>query len=120
MKTLQATVTVLGNEAEAKKFLLDVGVQGPSLHPRVATESTRHRWNGWNYTKTMGVMADNRFVEIEAWHFAFGRVDFSVAINGGMGHLGTGAFDKIHWPIQVFPAIPIISHPEFTPTKEQP
>jgi hypothetical protein len=118
MRTLETTVTVLENETEVKRFLLAVGVKAPTLHPRAASPHTRDRWNGWNYTKTMGVDADNHFVVIEAWHFASGHTDHSVALNGGTGRLSTGAFAGINWPIQVFPAIPIIQYPEYTPTEK--
>lgn len=120
MKTLQATVTVLANEAEAKQYLLNVGVRGPSLHPRVSTPDSRDRWNGWNHAKTIGIDAEGYFVEIESWHFASGgRVDFSGEWNGRGSRLGSIAFDGFNWPIQVFPAIAIIMHPEYTPTQEE-
>jgi hypothetical protein len=114
MKLHTVTLSVLENEDDAKKFLLAVGVQGPSLHPRANPPFARDRWNGWNYAKTMGVDARDRFVMIESWHFATERVDFSVSINGGTGRLG-GFFDEIRWPVQAFPARAIIQYPEHTP-----
>lgn len=118
MKTLPATVTVLENEEQAKQYLRAVGVRGPSLHPRAITPVTRDRWNGWNHARTVGIDAENHFVDIESWHFASGFTDFSGSHNGRGGRLGSIAFDGFHWPIQVFPALPIINHPEYTPQEE--
>jgi hypothetical protein len=115
MKTLTATVTVLENEQEAKRYLLDAGVQGPSLHPHVNSENPRYRWNGWNQAMAVGIDADGAAVEIESWHFAAGGVDYSVASRGETGLLGSTAFQYVRWPIQVFPAIPVIRFPEHTP-----
>lgn len=115
METTTATVTILQNAEEAKRYLLDVGVQGPSLHPYVGSDDHWKRWNGWNHAKACGVDAEGRLVEMESWHFAAGGVDYSTSRNGGMGSLGSLAFQGFCWPIQVFPAIAVIRHPEYTP-----
>ncbi len=119
MKTIAVIATVLENEAEAKKFLRDVGVRAPSLHPHVGSPDAWKRWNGWNHAKAIGTDADGGFVEIESWHFASGSVDYSVSANGSGSRLSTGAFNDVRWPIQVFPAIAIIRHPEHTPSNEK-
>lgn len=120
MKARQSTVTVtvLENADEVKQYLRDVGVKGPSLHPNANSPETRDRWNGWNHAKTIGIDAEGNFVEIESWHFASGHDDFSGKWNASGGRLGSIAFDDFVWPIQVFPALPIIRHPEYTPKEE--
>lgn len=120
MRTEQATVIVLDSEAEAKQYLRGIGTKGPSLHPRVITESTRDRWNGWNYTKAVGIDAEGYPVRIEMWHFASGWSDFSGQTRDQNSRLGSIAFDEFHWPITVFHAKALILHPEHTPTEETP
>lgn len=118
MRTTDVTVVVLQNEAEAKAYLRSVGVKGPSLHPRVHSESTRDRWNGWNFAKAAGIDAEGYPLRIAAHHYASGWTDFSGQTTDQMSRLGSIAFDGFRWPIMVFPAKAIILHPEYTPTEE--
>lgn len=119
MKTLQAQTAILLKDSEdAKAYLRSIGVKGPTLHPRVHSESTRDRWNGWNYAMAVGVDDEDYPVMIESWHFASGNTDFSSKWASDSGVLGSIAFENFHWPIKVFPAKAIIQHPEHTPTEE--
>ena len=118
MRTTDTTVILLEDEKQAKQYLRSVGVKGPSLHPRVASEFTRDRWNGWNYAIAAGVDAEGYPVIIESWHFASGHTDFSSKWGSDSGVLGSIVFKNFHWPIRVFHAKAIIQHPEHTPTEE--
>jgi hypothetical protein len=118
MKTVDATVILIKDAEDARAYLRSVGVKAPSLHPRVRSESTRDRWNGWNYAKAAGVDDEGYPVVIESWHFASGGVDFSGQWANQGGRLGSIAFDEFRWPIRVFHAKAIIVHPEHTPTEE--
>lgn len=118
MTTVSVELTVLKNADEAREFLLAAGVKGPSLHPRASLDvNTRERWNGWNHAVISGADANGGYIVVESWHFAMGRVDFSVRCMGQDGHatLGNGCFDPVQWPITVFPAVAHIRHPEHTP-----
>jgi hypothetical protein len=119
MRTVQVTAILLESEAEAKQYLRSIGVKGPSLHPRVASESTRDRWNGWNFAKAAGIDADGYPVKIASHHYASGWTDFSGQTADQMGRLGSIAFDGFRWPITVFHAKAIILHPEHTPTDSE-
>jgi hypothetical protein len=118
MKTVEVTAVLLKDEADAKAYLRSLGTKAPSLHPRVHSESTRDRWNGWNFTKASGIDAEGYPVKIAAHHYASGWTDFSGQTADQMGRLGSIAFDGFRWPITVFPAKAIILHPDHTPTEE--
>lgn len=94
-----------------------VGVTGPSLHPRARRGGhvdDTHTWNGWNKTVTMGLDANGGHVSIELWHFASGHQDHEAN-----GHLSGDVWERLAYPLQLLPALPVITHPEWTPGQTQ-
>lgn len=108
-------VTTLPDPQATKDYLLAVGTKAPSLHPRV-NSTGRDRWAGWNSTVAAGVDATGAPIDVEAWHFASGRVDFAHHVLGGKGLLSKDRFGcYFTFPIQLFPAQSVIRCPEWTP-----
>jgi hypothetical protein len=113
--------TELSNADEVKAHLRATGVRGPSLHPRVNDPDSRLRWNGCNQSIAYGVDANGNGVDFVQWVFAATAPDgapYEDFAGGGAGlshGLGEWVFDRVTWPVHLFPAVAYIEHPEWTP-----
>lgn len=106
----KSTATIASCE-ELCEYMDAVGVKGPSLHPGTRPGTPRWgRWNGWNKAVAMGLDGNGEYVSIELWCFASGHEDHEAN-----GHLSGDVWERLAYPLELLPALPVIHHPEHTP-----
>lgn len=114
---LTKSTTTITSYEELCEYMDAVGVKGPSLHPRtfanggvVDSWGSDGVWNGWNMAVAMGMDGNGKYVSIELWCFASGRQDHEAN-----GHLGGEVWERLAYPLELLPALPVINHPKHTP-----
>jgi hypothetical protein len=117
-------VAVMKLEAPAalRELLMSVCPPGPSLHPRAGLDPMRSRdaWNGWNKAYLVGIDADGAPFGADVSAYASGHHSMSL---GKLGEIPHGSVKDeeaesrtgVRFPVQVFPPLPVVLHPEHTP-----
>jgi hypothetical protein len=109
------SITELHNPDEVKDHLRLAGVRAPSAHPRVNSEDLRLRWNGWNEAVAYGIDTNGEGVQFALWLFGDGGEDISGGGATVPSGLGEWIWDRVAFPVHLFPATPFIRYPEHTP-----
>jgi len=118
-ETHGGALAYIADSDDMRAHLEKAGVVGPSLHPKVRSESHHDRWNGWNTAVATGVDTEGRPIVVDTWYFASGSIHHSYGLAGrGPSLMSKDAFDLVAYPALMFAAYADIRHPEHTPKKE--